>query len=131
IVFKVKHMNVGNAYGTFNKFSGSFVYDKENIENSKLELEVDATSVDTNNTKRDEHIKAPDFLNVKQFPTFTYKSESVKKISDTEYELTGPLTAHGVTKPVTSKVVMIGEATDPKGTHRIGGEATFTIKRSD
>lgn len=131
IVFKVRHMNVGNAYGTFNDFQGFFLHDEENAENNKLEIAVDANSLDTKNAKRDEHSKSPDFLNVKQFPTITFKSESVKKISDTEAEMTGPLTLHGVTKPVTAKVVKIGEATDPKGVHRVGGEATFVIKRSD
>ncbi len=130
IVFKVLHNNVGNAYGTFNDFKGSFVYDKENPENGKLEIEVDANSLDTKNAKRDEHSKSPDFLNVKQFPTITFKSESVKRISDTESELTGPLTLHGVTKPVTAKVVKIGEV-EQKGKHIVGGEATFKIKRSD
>lgn len=131
VTFKVRHMNVSNAYGEFKDLKGSLVYDKDNVANSKFEVEIDANSLDTKNPKRDQHSKSPDFLNVKQFPTITYKSDSVKKLSDDEFEMTGQLTLHGVTKPLTSKLKKLGEATDPKGVHRIGGESTFTIKRSD
>lgn len=131
VIFKVRHMNVGNAYGEFNDFKGTLVYDAEAPEKSSLDLTIDVNSLDTKNAKRDEHVKSPDMLNAKQFPTITYKSTAVKKLDDTHFELTGDLTMHGVTKPVTAKLEKIGQATDPKGGERIGGETTFTIKRSD
>ena len=131
LIFKIKHMNIANFYGRFNKMEGSFTYDKENAENNKLEIKIDADSVDTANGKRDEHVKSPDFLNAKQYPAIEFKSTSVKKLSDTEFELTGDMTLHGQTKSVTTKLQKTGEATDQKGVHRAGGETTFTIKRSD
>lgn len=131
LIFKVRHFNVGNAYGEFNDFKGSFTYDKEAPQNNKFEVTVDVNSLDTKNPKRDEHVKSPDFLNAKQFPTITFKSDSVKQLADNQFEMAGQLTLHGVTKPLTLKLEKIGEAKDPKGTERIGGESTFTIKRSD
>jgi polyisoprenoid-binding protein YceI len=131
VTFKIKHMNVSNVHGRFNKMEGAFTYDKEDAANNKLELTIDTDSLDTANAKRDEHVKGPDFLNVKQFPKMTYKSTSIKKLSDNEFEVTGDLTMHGQTKPVTAKLQKIGEASDPKGVHRAGGESTFTLKRSD
>lgn len=131
VIFKVRHMNVGNAYGEFNNFKGTIVQDKEAPQNNSLQMEVDVNSLDTKNEKRDQHVLSPDFLNAKQFPTMTFKSDSAKKLSENKYELTGQFTLHGVTKPLTVQVDKIGEATDPKGGVRVGGESTFTIKRSD
>ena len=115
IIFHVDHFNVGHVYGMFNDFEGSFVYDKEDPANDKFEVKIDANSLDTKIAKRDEHVKGPDFLNVKQYPAITFKSDSIKKLSDKEFEVTGQMTMHGVTKPVTAKLEKIGEGKDPKG----------------
>lgn len=131
VLFNILHYGVGNNYGAFTKFSGSFTLDKEDATKSSFEFEIDTDSVTTFNAKRDQHVKSPDFLNTQQHPKVTFKSESVKKISDKEYEITGPLTLLGVTKPVTAKLVKIGETKDPRGNDRIGGEASFSFKRSD
>lgn len=131
ILFKIKHFNVGNAYGQFKDFKGTIQYDKEAPEKSSIELTIDANSVDTRNPKRDDHVKSPDLMNAKQYPSITFKSDSLKKTSDTTFDLAGQMTFHGVTKPVTAKLEKIGEAKDPKGTERLGTEAIFTFKRSD
>jgi polyisoprenoid-binding protein YceI len=131
VIFKIKHMNVANFYGRFNKVEGTITQDKEKPENGKLVVKIDATSIDTGNVKRDEHVKGPDFLNVKQYPTIEYKSTAIKAVSENEFEVTGDMTLHGQTKPVTAKMQKTGETTDQKGTHRLGGETTFTFKRSD
>ena len=88
-------------------------------------------SIDTHNAKRDQHLKSPDFFNAKQFPAITFKSKQVKKSSKDTYEVTGDLTIHGVTRPVTVKVTNTGSGKDPMGANRIGFETIFTIKRSD
>lgn len=130
-IFKIGHYNVGHVYGEFTTLTGTFVQDKEAPENSKFEVTIDANSLDTKNTSRDAHVKGPDFLSVKQFPTITFKSDSVKPLADNQFEVAGQFTLHGVTKPITAKFTKIGEAKDPKGAFRAGGESTFTIKRSD
>lgn len=132
VIFKVLHMNAGNAYGRFNVIEGEIVHDDAAPEKGTVNITVKADSVDTANAKRDEHLKSPDFLNVAEFPTITYKSTTAKKISEKEYELTGDLTLHGVTKPVTAKLVHIGSVEDKRaGGTRAGAEATFTIKQTD
>ena len=85
---------------------------------------MDAAGVDTRNGKRDEHVKSPDFLSVKEFPTIAFKGRSFKKTGDKALEVTGDMTFRGVTKPVTAQVTQ----TDAEGA---GLEASFTVKRSD
>lgn len=131
VMFKIRHLNAGNVYGQFKDFKGTIVADKDDPAKSKFDIEIDTNSLDTKNAKRDEHVKGPDFLNTKQFPTITFKSDSIKKASDNEFEAAGQLTLHGVTKPLTTKIIKLGEATDKKGTTRLGAETTFTVKRSE
>ncbi len=130
-IFKIGHNNVGNIYGDFSGISGSLTQDMEAPENGKIDVTIDVNTLDTNNEKRDEHVKGPDYLSAKQFPTMNFSSDSVKKLSDKEFEAIGKFTMHGVTKPLTVKFTKIGEIEDPKGGTRIGGESTFTVKRSD
>jgi polyisoprenoid-binding protein YceI len=95
-----------------------------------LTIEIDAASINTGNKKRDDHLKGPDFFNVKQFPKLTFKSTKVEKKGDA-YSVTGDLTIHGVTKSVTVDVKKTGMGKDPWGNERIGFTTNFTIKRSD
>jgi len=132
LVFRVKHLNVGHIYGRFNQFSGSFAFDEKTPADCKLEMEVKIDSLDTANTDRDKHLKGPDFFNAKEFTTMTFKATSMKASDEKNYEVTGDLMLHGVTKQVTVKLERIGTAKDPRsGKPRTGWETTFTIKRSD
>src|SRR5262249_11217423 len=79
----------------------------------------------------DQHLKGPDFFNVKQFPTMSFKSSKMKAVDARTYEVTGDLTLHGVTRPVTVTLERIGTAKGMGGETRTGFETTFTIKRSD
>ncbi len=130
IIFRVKHMNTAYAYGRFNSFSGTVVVDEKNPANSRIEIEVDANSVDTGNSQRDDHLRSPDFFNARQFPKITFKSTRVRKINNTTVEVTGELTARGVTRPLTVRVEYTGKGRNPRGQEIIGFETTFTIKRS-
>ena len=131
VLFKIQHFGAGNFYGRFNSFDGTVAFDDADPSKSSVNLNIKADSIDTANQKRDEHVKGPDFLNVAQFPAITFKSTAVKKVDDKNFDLTGDVTLHGVTKPVTAKVEMIGKGKDPRGGERAGAEAKFTIKRSD
>jgi polyisoprenoid-binding protein YceI len=129
VVFRVKHMNTSYAYGRFNDISGTFSLDKETPSQSKLDFVVKAASIDTASPKRDQHLKGPDFFNVVQYPTVSFKSKNVTA-SGEGFDVTGDLTLHGTTKPVTVQVVPTGSGSGPMG--KIAGmETTFTIKRSD
>lgn len=130
-LFRVKHFNAGYFYGRFNEATGTVVIDEANPAKSSVEIQVKVESIDTNDVKRDQHLKSPDFFNAKQFPTITFKSKQVKPSGKDTYEVTGDLTLHGVTRTVTAKVTRTGGGKDPFGKFRIGFETVFTIKRSD
>ncbi len=131
ISFMISHQKISNIHGRFNNFSGKITINSDDPTKSSFALSIPVESIDTNNTKRDEHLRAPDYFNVKQFPTMTFQSTKVKPV-DGGFEVTGDLTLHGVTKPISftlkggDKVVEF-----PKGIKRIGLTSTFSIVRSD
>jgi polyisoprenoid-binding protein YceI len=127
IYFAIGHLNrTSIAYGRFNEVEGSFTLG----EKASFEFTVKAESVDTGNKKRDEHLRGPDFFNVKQFPVITFKSKSVKA-ADANFTVEGEMTLMGVTKPITIKLEKGHEGKDPWGNHRTGFSTEFTIKRTD
>jgi polyisoprenoid-binding protein YceI len=130
LVYRVKHMNATYLWGRFNAVTGSFTLDDANPAQCQFEFQVKTDSVDTGNAKRDGHLKSPDFFNAVQFPTIAFKSHSVTKTGEA-YEVVGDLTLHGVTKPVTVKVVSTGKGKGPTGAPIAGIEATFMLKRTD
>jgi polyisoprenoid-binding protein YceI len=130
LVYRVKHMNATYFWGRFNTITGSFTLDEANPAQCQFEFQVKADSIDTGNAKRDQHLKSPDFFNVVQFPTIAFKSQKVTK-SGEAYDVVGDLTLHGVTKPVTVKVVPTGKGKGPMGAPIAGIEATLTLKRTD
>ncbi|HEY7120562.1 MAG TPA: YceI family protein [Tepidisphaeraceae bacterium] len=132
VIFRAHHANIGYVYGRFNDFGGTFSVDEADPGTSTFEFRVQAASVDTRQEKRDAHLKSPDFLNAKQYPTITFKSTAVKKgDKDNVLEVVGDLTLHGVTKPITVPVEITGKGQFPPGTQRTGLEAVFTVKTSE
>ena len=131
ISFMISHAGISNIHGRFNDFSGKITIDQADPAKSSFALSIPVESIDTNNVKRDEHLRAPDYFNVKQFPTMSFQSTKVKAI-DGGYEVTGDLTLHGVTKPVSFKLKGGDKVVEfPKGTKRIGLVSTLSIVRSD
>jgi polyisoprenoid-binding protein YceI len=128
--FKISHINLSWTYGRFDAVAGAFTIDADDAAKSSFELSIKTESIDTNNAKRDEHLRSPDFFNVKQFPTMAFKSTAVKAV-DGGYEVTGDLTLHGVTKPVTFTLKGGKTAEFPKGVKRTGYSTDLKIKRSD
>ncbi len=130
VIFSASYMGMSPFYGQFTDYSGSMTYDGSSSESFKLDLTIPMSSIDTHNTQRDNHLKAPDWFNAREFPNVTFTSESLSQKNDGTYELQGELTLHGVTKPVTATVSDLKAASTPRG-DRIGLGATFTVKRSD
>jgi polyisoprenoid-binding protein YceI len=128
--FKISHLGLSWIHGRFNEFSGGFTLDPDDPGKCTFNLTIKTESIDTNNKKRDEHLSTPDFFNVKQYPTITFKSTAVKPAKD-GYEVTGDLTLHGVTKPVTFTLVGGRKAEFPKGVQRTGFSTELVIKRAD
>jgi polyisoprenoid-binding protein YceI len=128
--FQASHVGLAWLPGRFKDVGGTFSVDGKNPSATRFELSAKVDSIDTNNAKRDEHMKSPDFFNAKQFPTITFKSTSVKAANG-GFDVTGDLTLHGVTKPVTFALKGGKTAEFPKGVQRTGYSGDFTIKRSD
>ena len=130
--FVVRHMMITNVRGGFSRVKGTVLYDSDNPEQSSVEAIIDASSITTMEDQRDAHLKSADFLEVEKHPEITFKSTSVKRKSDDEYEVAGRLTIRNVTKDVVLKVDgPTAEGKDPYGNIRIGASATTKIKRSD
>jgi polyisoprenoid-binding protein YceI len=130
VTFKVSHLGLSWCHGRFNDVSGRFSIDSAEPASSSFELAIKSESVDTNNEKREQHLRSPDFFNVKQFPTVTFKSTSVKAIKG-GYEVTGDFTLHGVSKPITFTLEGGAKAEFPPGVQRTGFSSQLKFKRSD
>jgi polyisoprenoid-binding protein YceI len=131
IGFSVRHMMVSNTRGKFNKATGVLALDDKDVTKSTVTVEIDATSIDTSDAKRDEHLRNEDFFDVKKFPKITFKSTKVAKSGD-KLLVTGDLAIKGVTKPVVLTVEAISpEIKDPFGGLRRGTTASTKINRKD
>lgn len=134
VIFGVSHLGYSYTYGRFNKVEGRFSLDQANPAASKFQLLIHAPSIDSNDPKRDEHLKGPDFFNVKQFPAITFESTGINvemKGKDEYYNMTGKLTMHGVTREITLPVQKLGEGKGPYGKYRSGFLCQTKIKRSE
>jgi len=132
VSFKVKHMMISNVNGNFAKFSGTIEADEKDLTKSKVNVSIDVTSISTGVTKRDDHLKSPDFFDVAKFPTMTFVSKSVKIVGKDKLAVTGDLTLHGVTKSVVLDVDGPSAAIkDSWGNTKRGASATTKINRKD
>jgi polyisoprenoid-binding protein YceI len=130
--FSVKHMMISTVRGHFDVLSGHLHIDEEHPENSWVEAEVDAASINTRDAKRDGHLKSPDFFEVEKFPKITFKSTKVEHVGDQEYRVTGNLTLHGVTREEIFHAEYSGILPkDLYGMQRAGFSAKTTINRKD
>ena len=130
IVFSAKHAGFSWTYGMFTKVTGKMNLADE-PDKSSVEIEADAGSVFTAVKKRDDHLKGGDFLNATQFPKITFKSTKIEAAGDGKYKVTGELTLHGVTKPVTLKATLNQAGPHPFSKKpRLGLSATAELSRS-
>ena len=129
--FKISHLGYSWLYGTFKDFDGSFSFDAAKPQDSKVNVTLNTTSVDTNHAERDKHIRSDDFLNVSEHPTATFASTAVTSTGEGTADITGDLTLNGVTKPVVIAATFIGEGKDPWGGYRAGFEGSTTLKLKD
>jgi polyisoprenoid-binding protein YceI len=130
--FNIAHWVISKVHGNFDKFDGTLVYDEKNIEKSKVEVTIDASSIDTRNEMRDNHLRKDVFFDVAKYPTLTFKSTKVEKSKDGSGLLvTGDLTIRDVTKSVVLNTTINGKAEDPMGNTRLGFQASTKINRMD
>ncbi|GAA60340.1 UPF0312 protein Pmen_0419 [Pseudoalteromonas sp. BSi20652] len=129
--FKIKHLGYSWLHGRFNTFDGTFSYDAKNPDASKIMVNIDTTSLDSNHAERDKHLRGKDFLNVDKFSTATFKSTSIKFSDEDSGNVTGDFTLHGVTKTITFEIDKVGEGKDPWGGYRVGFEGETSLKLAD
>lgn len=129
--FRINHLGYSWIYGGFNKFSGTFSYDKNNAAVDKVAVTIDTDSLTTNMAARDEHVRSADLLDVKKFPQATFESTKVIAKENNKLDIEGNLTLHGVTKPITINAELVGEGTDPWGGYRAGFLGTTRFKLKD
>jgi polyisoprenoid-binding protein YceI len=108
VLFKVRHLGVSTVTGRFTKFTGGFRYDPQTQQGDAINFTIDAASINTDNERRDGHLRSPDFFETEKYPQITFVSTGVQKTGANSYKVMGNLTMHGVTKPVTLDAEFMG-----------------------
>ena len=128
--FSVKHMMISNVHGRFDKATGTLELDDKDVTKSSVKIEIETGSVNTNEPKRDGHLKSPDFFEADKFPKMTFKSKSITKAGN-NFKVVGDLTIKNVTKEVTLDVELSAEAKDPWGNVKRGVTVSGKLNRED
>lgn len=130
VQFKVKHLVISTVTGSFKNFDGALETENDNFDGAEASFSINTASIDTNVTDRDNHLKSADFFDSENYPNITFKGE-LKKISDNEYKLVGPLTIKDITKEVELSVEHGGTMVDGYGQNKAGFEVTGSINRKE
>jgi polyisoprenoid-binding protein YceI len=128
--FQVRHM-VTKVRGRFGDFAGTIQVDPKNAETSSVEFTIQSASVSSDNESRDKHLKSADFFDVDKYPTITFKSSKIRKLSEDHFEVTGILEMRGTRKEITLPVTFLGIAKTPWGGEVAGFETQVTLNRKD
>lgn len=133
VIFGINHLGYSFTYGRFNEVKGAFTWNNANPATGQFQLAISAASVDTNDAKRDEHLRGPDFFNAKQFPNIGFQSASItpQQNAPGKFLVNGNLTIHGVTQQVSLPLQKLGEGDGPFGNYRCGFLCQTSIRRSD
>lgn len=131
VLFSVNHMVFSEVTGSFRDFDATFVSAKDDFTDAKVTATIKTASIDTQNERRDNHLKSNDFLNAEKFPEIKFTSTKVEKTGKDTYRITGDLTIRDVTKPVVLEATYRGMIDDPWGNKRIGFKATTVVNRFD
>ena len=130
--FSVRHMGISTVRGAFTKVSGSVQYDPADPAKASIDVTIDAASIDTRVSMRDDDLRSPNFFDVAKYPTLTFKSRTVEPAGKGMLKVTGDLTIHGVTREVVLEVEVTGEPVkDPRGNLHLGASASTKISRKD
>lgn len=134
VTFKVSHMVVGKQKGAFNTFSGTINFDGKDYAKASVEFSIDVASINTENEKRDGHLKSADFFDAEKFPKISFKSTKVTHVEGNKFKITGNMTMRDVTKEVTFDAAFNGATKLPEqmgGGSKAGFSASATINRQD
>jgi polyisoprenoid-binding protein YceI len=130
--FSIRHMMIAKVHGGFTRLSGALRLDRGDLGKSSVEAIIDASSIDTREPKRDEHLKSADFFDIQNYPSIVFKSKRVKQADGSEFQVVGDLTMHGVTREIVLEVEGLdSEMKDPWGQIKLGASAKTKVKRKD
>ncbi len=129
--FSVRHLGISNVHGKFTELEGSIDFDKAAIADSSVQATIGVKSIDTDNQKRDDHLRSPDFFEVSKHPSITFQSKKITDIQGDKFTIVGDLEINGVKKEVELATTFEGAVTDPWGNDRVGFSASTTINRKD
>ena len=132
VLFGITHMGINTITGSFGTAEATLTSSKDDFSDASISFTADVNSLNTGNEQRNTHLKSPDFFNAAQYGTLTFKSTSFKKVDDKNFQVTGDLTFHGVTKSVTLNATFNGTTVNPMSKKTVAGfKVTGTIKRTD
>jgi polyisoprenoid-binding protein YceI len=129
--FVVRHLGFSKVRGSFEQFEGTVEMESDALSTLRAEAAIQAASVNTNEPKRDAHLRSADFFETDTYPTLTFRSTEVRDVDGDTFTLVGELTMHGITRTVAFKAEYIGTSADPWGGTRVGFEATTKVNRKD
>jgi len=128
--FSISHFGISETEGKFTKFDGVVLSDKPDFSDAKVEFVIDVNSINTEDTKRDTHLRSSDFFDVAKYPQIVFKSKSLFSVGNNRYKLTGDFTMHGVTKEIILDVVYKGTVVDPYKNTKAGFKISGSIDRT-
>lgn len=131
IRFSAKHMVISEVEGQFNEYEIDAFSENDDLTDTKVEVKLNVSSLDTKNEDRDKHLRSADFFEAEKYPNITFVSTSIEKINDEKYKLQGDLTIKDVTKPIMLDVTLGGKIKDPWGNTRIGLNVKGSVNRFD
>jgi polyisoprenoid-binding protein YceI len=131
VQFTISHMVISEVSGRFQDFDATLIQTKDDFSEGKLNATIKVTSINTDNEKRDGHLKSPDFFDAEKYAEITFVSKSIKATGKDTYKIAGDLTMHGITKPVVLDTKFNGQIVGPMGNTISGFKATTTVNRKD
>jgi polyisoprenoid-binding protein YceI len=131
ILFAIRYLMISTIRGRFDHFSGYIGFAQGQPLPAVVEVEIDAASIDTGNAERDTHLRSPDFFDVATYPTIYFVSRQIEPVSATQFQITGDLRLHGVSREVILEATFEGSGHDPWGNTRAGFTAITQINRRD
>ncbi|MFK5879833.1 MAG: YceI family protein [Flavobacteriaceae bacterium] len=131
INFEVDYLKISEVTGRFTNSSGSFTYSDEKFKDAIIKVTANVSSINTDNEKRDGHLKSADFFDSEKFPTIVFESTGFKKVSNNQYDISGTLTMKGITKTIITNAKYLGETQDAYGQTYSLWKVNFTVNRQD
>jgi polyisoprenoid-binding protein YceI len=128
--FSVKHLGIATDRGTFEAFEGTLTVGGDRS-SARVSGTIEAGSVSTQESQRDEHLRSVDFFDVAEFPQITFRGDVLRQRDDEEIDIDGELTMHGVTRPISLHAAVQGLEADPWGQERVGIEITGQLSRGE